>query len=62
MRLNAALVAEMREFIRDAAGKPLYLTGSKFLEAAIEQHLKKMRQLVDESESQTRNSTIIRRH
>jgi hypothetical protein len=64
MRLNAALVAEMRSFVRDHAGKSLYLTSAKFMEGAIEQHLKRLRQQVDESsaEPMPRNSTLTRRH
>ncbi len=50
MRLDAALVAEMREFVRDQAGKPLYLNPSAFIEGAITAHLVTLKRRLEEGE------------
>lgn len=39
VRLRSELANEMRVFIKDNAGKPLYLTLSSFAEEAVERHL-----------------------
>lgn len=42
LRLDAALVQRWREFVRNEAGKPLFLTPAKFMEAAITAHLERL--------------------
>lgn len=39
VRVRADIAARVREFVRDNAGKPLYLTLAAFVEAAAEAHL-----------------------
>ena len=38
-RLRADIIAQLREFVRDHAGKPLYLEIGTFVEEAIIRHL-----------------------
>lgn len=40
LRLKPELAAKMKSFVRDHAGKPLFLTLSTFAEDAIERHLR----------------------
>jgi hypothetical protein len=42
-RIRADLADEIRDFVRDQAGKPLFLTVTSFLEEAAEAHLKTLR-------------------
>ena len=39
VRVNAELAARVRAFVRDNAGKPLYLTLAGFVEQAVEAHI-----------------------
>lgn len=40
-RINADLADELRTFVRDNAGRPLFLTVTNFLEDAIAAHLER---------------------
>lgn len=39
VRVRADVAERVREFVRDNAGKPLYLTLATFIEGAVEAHL-----------------------
>ena len=47
LRLDAALVDSYREFVRDYAGKPHFLTPGSFVTEAISIHLAEMRRRVE---------------
>lgn len=50
-RIRADLADEIRDFVRDNAGKPLFLTVTGFLEGAAEAHLATLRQQLAGSSS-----------
>jgi len=47
LRLPAELVDEFRNFCRDYAGKPHYLTVTAFIEAAISDHLTRLKRQIE---------------
>lgn len=51
LRLDAELVEEMRKFVKDYAGIPLYLTAASFVEQAITEHLVTLRRRLEISDS-----------
>lgn len=56
-RVRRDLLERMRVFVRDHAGKPLYLDTASFVEGAIEAHLDACeRRLMDEVPPATRSS------
>ncbi len=61
VRVRADLAARLRTFVRDNAGKPLYLTLASFCEDAIEAHLRSMeRKLAVEERLGNRNANNSR--
>ena len=54
VRIDKALLERMRAFVRDNAGKPLYLSTGGFLEAALEAHLAATARKLDAPERDTR--------
>jgi hypothetical protein len=58
-RVRTDLLVRLREFVRDNAGKPLYLTMSSFIEEAIEVHLEAVeRRLSGDLPHRRRNAAI----
>jgi hypothetical protein len=56
-RVRRDLLERMRVFVRDHAGKPLYLDTASFVEGAIEAHLEACeRKIMDEAAPTTRSS------
>jgi hypothetical protein len=49
-RIRADLADELRSFVRDNAGKPLFLTVTSFLEDAITAHLEQCQRQIDNEE------------
>jgi hypothetical protein len=49
LRLDATLAAELRAFVKDNAGRPLYLHLSSFANEALAQHLAAMRRKAEEA-------------
>jgi hypothetical protein len=47
LRLPAELVDELRTFCRDYAGKPHYLSVTTFIEAAISDHLTRLKRQIE---------------
>ena len=47
LRLPAELVDDLRTFCRDYAGKPHYLSVTTFIEAAISDHLTRLKRRVE---------------
>lgn len=47
LRLDAVLVDSFREFVRDYAGKPYYLTPGTFIAEAISNHLTEMKRRIE---------------
>jgi hypothetical protein len=55
VRVRTDLAARLREYVRDNAGKPLYLNMSGFFEAAIERHIAALeRELAGEAPTRRR--------
>lgn len=50
IRIDEELANEFRETVRDLAGKPLYLTQSSFLSAAIQDYLKTVRKQLESND------------
>jgi hypothetical protein len=55
VRIDAALIAQLRSFVKDHAGKPLYLEMGSFVEGAITQHLALIEREIDSLERDKSN-------
>ncbi len=61
-RISPELASELRTFIRDFAGAPLYLTLSSFAEGAFRRHLDALHAEVEGRASQRRNLAPLPNH
>ena len=62
LRISPELAAEVREFCRDEAGSPLFLTLSGLAEEALRLHLERLRAEVEGRTTTARRTTPFPNH